>query len=487
MPIIGKPDNKLSEAAHDSERVATLALELGSRAACSESLDGLYFLLTNDLHTLASFDRCLLITHLEGESRFVAATHHPMVEKKSLLAAKLQKLAQELPRLKNPLILSRQHTFNVLTPEAPPDGTLSALKEYGDLAGWNHLCCIPLNYEGAPVGHLLMEFSGDNLPDKSALSAVAKVAPIFGNAIVCRWLAERKPAITANMGPEAGVHRPKRKWATRRAPLLACTAAGLAALFFLVPFTFSVGGEAVIAPKERQYAFCKISGLIAAVDVRQGSQVEKGQPLATLDPRELDFRITREERQFELLTREMALSRSKAFDDPSMLAKVKLAELKREGVQAELEFLRWQRQFLVITAPVSGVIVTKDVETLVGKKLEAGEPFCEIAEPGLLCTEISVPEDRIMRVKLGQEAQVYLNNAPGRGYKIRVDEIAPRSEVEPRVGNVYKVTAVFVDSPGPIKVGMKGIAGIDTGTTNLWTILTLRLASRLNRLSLYFR
>jgi multidrug resistance efflux pump len=170
-----------------------------------------------------------------------------------------------------------------------------------------------------------------------------------------------------------------------------------------------------------------------------------------------------------------------------MLAKVKLAELKREGVSAELEFLRWQGQFLVITAPVSGVIVTKDVETLVGKKLEAGEPFCEIAEPGLLQTEISVPEDRIMRVKPGREAQVYLNNAPGRGYKLKVDEISPRSEVEPRLGNVYKVTADFVDSPGPIRVGMKGIAGIDTGSTNLWTILTLRLSVRMNQLSLYFR
>jgi multidrug resistance efflux pump len=475
------------ETASDDPRVPTLALELASRAACSESLDGLYFLLTNDLRTLTSFDRCLLITHLGGASRFVAATHLPTIENKSLLASKLQKLAQELPRLKNPLILSRQPTFKVLTPETLADHALSALREYGDLAGWNHLCCIPLSYEEAPVGHLLMEFSGDNLPEKSAVSAVAKVAPVFGNAIVCRWLAEQKRSIVTNLGPQDGARHLKRKWAARRVLLVALVAALVTALLFFVPFTFSVGGEAVIAPKERQYAFCKIRGLIAKVDVRQGSQVAKGQQLAALDPRELDFRIKREERQFELLTQEMALSRSRAFDDPSLLAKVKLAELKREGVNAELEFLRWQRQFLVITAPVSGVIVTKDVETLVGKKLEAGEPFCEIAQPGLLCTEISVPEDRIMRVKLGQAAHVYLNNAPSRGYRLKVDEIAPRSEVEPRVGNVYKVTAVFVDSPGPIKVGMKGIAGIDTGATDLWTILTLRLSSRLNRLSLYFR
>ncbi len=489
MSIIEKHEKSLSGIVNSTEKAQAVALELVSRAAASDSLDGLYFLLTNDLRTLASFDRCLLITHLEGQSRFVAATHHPVVESKSQLVSKLQKLAQELPRLGNPLILSRRPTFEILTPDAPTDQARSALKEYGDLAGWNHLCCIPLNYDGAPVGHLLMEYSGDNLPDKAAVTTVPKVAPIFGNALVCRWLVERMPAIPGSIGSRTGAHQPRGKWATRRVPLLAFAAAVLAILLFLVPFTFSVGGEAVavISPKERQYAFCKISGLIATVHVRQGSLAEEGQKLATLDPRELDFRIQREESQFELLTQEMALSRSRAFDDPSMLAKAKLVELKREGVTAELEFLRWQRQFLVITAPVSGVIVTKDVETLVGKKLEAGEPFCEIAEPGLLCAEISVPEDRIMRVKLGQEAHVYLNNAPGRGYKLKVDEIAPRSEVEPRTGSVYKVTAIFADSPGPIKVGMKGIAGIDTGATNLWTILTLRLSTRLNQWSLYFR
>jgi len=487
VPIAGKPEKSLPGSSPDAERTLSLSLELTSRAACCDSLDELYFLLTNDLRTLAVYDRCLLITHMEGRSRFVAATHLPVVDKKSKLALKLQELAPDLAKLESPLILTRQPAFQALTPETPPQTTLTALQEYGDLAGWNHLCCIPLNYNGKPLGHLLMEFSGDNLPDKSAVTTVAKAAPIFGAALAGRWLAERKPAVARIVGSHAPSGTARQKWAVRRAPFIAVAATILLILLFLVPFTFSVGGEAAISPKERQYAFCKISGLIDAVYVKQGSSVEKDRKLATLDPRELDFRIRREERQFELLTQEMALSRSRAIDDPSILARAKLTELKRESVAAELEFLRWQRQFLVITAPVAGVIVTKDVETLVGKKLDAGEAFCEIAEPGLLCADILVPEDRIMRVKTGQAARVYLNNAPRKGYRLKVDEIAPRSEVEPRLGNVYKVVATFVDDPGAIKVGMKGTGSIDTGATNLWTILSLRLSTRLNHMLLYFR
>jgi len=88
--------------------------------------------------------------------------------------------------------------------------------------------------------------------------------------------------------------------------------------------------------------------------------------------------------------------------------------------------------------------------------------------------------------KAGQEAYIYLNNEPRRAYKVKVDEVAPRAEVEPRLGNVYKVTTVFADSPGRIKVGMKGVGNINTGTTNPWSLVTLRLAARVNQLLLYF-
>lgn len=53
----------------------------------------------------------MLIAHIEGQSRFVAVTHRPAVESKSQLVAKLQKLVQELPRLENPLFLSRRPPY----------------------------------------------------------------------------------------------------------------------------------------------------------------------------------------------------------------------------------------------------------------------------------------------------------------------------------------------------------------------------------------
>ncbi len=479
-----RPVTTIDQPAHP-EKVLALALEFASRASAAETLDELYFILTNDLRSLLEFDRCFLITHFETQSQFVAATHQPVLDGKSKLQDRIHELADNLRELNTPVICSRTTGTTNLTGGELPENCQTAVDLFIESSGCNYFCCVPLVHGKVIIAHLVLEYFGEAPPDKDAIIALVKLAPVFASTLVEKWLLNKYPKIARLKSRWQEGVKPRAHHLNYMSVSLICVAV-LALLFLLMPISFSVGGEAIIATKEKQYAFCKIGGLIDKVYVRHGEKVEKGQKLADLDAREMDHRIKSEERQFEILTKEMELLRSRAIDDPSMLSKNKLVELKRESVKAELGFLKWQHRFLVILAPVSGFIVTKDVETLSGKKLEAGEPFCEIAEPGLLCANILVPEDRIMRVKPGQEASIYLNNEPRRAYKVKVDEIAPRAEVEPRLGNVYKVTTVFADSPGQTKVGMKGVGNINTGTTNLWSLVSLRLAARVNQLLLYF-
>ncbi len=152
----------------------------------------------------------------------------------------------------------------------------------------------------------------------------------------------------------------------------------------------------------------------------------------------------------------------------------------------ELEYLRWKTRFLEVKAPVSGIVVTKEVDSLVGKKFKAGEPFCEIAVPDELWVTIYVPDDKVSLVMKGQPGTIYLNNEPGRAYPVQVSEIAPTAQPLPRIGNVYRVGATFKEFPKYLKVGMKGIGKIHTGSSNLATILGRRLMARWNQVSIYF-
>jgi Barrel-sandwich domain of CusB or HlyD membrane-fusion len=468
------------------EKAVATSLEIASRAASVGTLDEIYFLLTNDLRLIAGFDRCFLITHFRGSSDVVSATHQPVLDKKSKLQEHLAFLANHVRKLDSPLVTDKVKGITS-THTVPLSADFeSSLSAYLEQSGCGTLCIIPLTYDRAEIGHLLMEFHGENVPSKTGLMAVMKIAPAFGAALFSRWILTNKPRLSRRLKPETGRSFLGGRKLYKRLPVVIFGLLVLATAFLLIPFSSTVGGEAEIAPQEKQYAFCKISGLIDKVNVQRGSEVTKGQVIATLDRTEIDYKIRSEERQREILGQEIRLLKSRAIDDPAQLARSGLLELKRKRVWEELHYLRWQKNFLEIKAPVAGIILTKEVETLEGKRFEAGEPFCEIAEPGMLKANVYVPEARIMSVKVGQETYLYLNNAPSKAYRLKVGKISPSADAQPRFGNVYEVSAPFKDLPAGVKVGMKGIGKIHTGEATLWELFSRRLVVRWNQLSLYF-
>ena len=125
------------------------------------------------------------------------------------------------------------------------------------------------------------------------------------------------------------------------------------------------------------------------------------------------------------------------------------------------------------------------MDSLAGKKINAGEPFCEIAAHGELSAEVLVPDNKAATVKQGQTVDIYLNNNPLTSYKLVVNEVAPSAEIMPRQGNVCRVKAKFPHAPESAMVGMTGIGKIHVEQTNLWSIIVEAAALRWNQLSLY--
>jgi multidrug resistance efflux pump len=230
-----------------------------------------------------------------------------------------------------------------------------------------------------------------------------------------------------------------------------------------------------------------MTALVTKVLVKEGSVVQAGQTLALLDSRELEFKIKNAERQIQLLASEMEyLQGQAAHGQMAKLAERDLVELKQQAAQAELTFLRSQRAFLELKAPVAGTVMTRDVESLAGKKLSAGEPFCEILAAGELVADVLVPEDRISHVKSGQALILYLDTDPRTGLPLAVEEVAPKAEIIPRLGSVFRVRAAFQTPHPPVMPGMKGIGKVQIRTATVWSVVRERAARIWRRFSLYF-
>ncbi|MFH0825729.1 MAG: HlyD family efflux transporter periplasmic adaptor subunit [Pseudomonadota bacterium] len=475
---------KLPSSGDPRQKAVAIGLEFIKRCFEAKNEDELHLMLTNDIRGLVPFDRCVLIVHLGGDSRMVAVGNQPSIEKRAKFYEAVSESAEPLKGLGRAVLLSAAAGSAGLSQQDIPEEAKRSLEEFVKRSGCDCVFCLPLQHRGMIAGHLLLEFFDSKVPDEVALLTLLNMAPFFAAALVeARIMAER-PELSALLDPQSGRNAVR----LRRRKISIAAAIGLSiffVLFFLVPIPVDVGGESEVVPKDRHVAFCKIDGLINKVLVAEGAHVDKGVVLATLDPKELELKEKTAQTQVEVLAGETALLRSAANEDPSKLAESRLVEMKRKGAWEELQYIKWQQRFLDITAPVSGIILTKDIESLSGKKVRAGEPFCEIAPAGDLCVDVLVPEDRVYLVDVGQDVTVYLSGKPRHGYPLKVAEIAPMSEASPRLGNVYRVRAPFPDAPVNTLTGMKGIGKIHTSYSSLWTIVGDRIVNRWQRLSLW--
>lgn len=462
------------------------AIELSKRSLETQSIDELFFLLTNDTRTVIEFERAWLVSHLGGPSRLVAANNQPALNDKSEFVERSNVLAEALRGKDKALFLSSKFIREDTLGEKVSPQLKEALKRFMVYSGFSHILIMPLVHHDATVAHLAFEFEKDKIPKEEAILALLHVTPFLAAALAERSLLEQKPDLIQSLKPGAGGKSALVRRMRTYLPLAVAALLAIPIVFFVIPFSFTVGGEAEIVCKVNHFAFAGVEGLIDEVLVREGDRVTEGQILARLDPKEINYQIANWTSQYQILSQDIARLNMESGDNPAKLVEKKVAELKRESAWNELQYLNWKKGFLEIKAPVSGIVMTKDIQSLAGKRLNNGEPFCEIAVPQELDAQVYVPEDRISHVKLDQPLYLHLNSEPSRAYELKVNEISPNAEVRPRLGSVYRVRGPFTSCPPSVKVGMKGIGRIDTGTASLWHIVTSQIHTRWNQFALHF-
>jgi multidrug resistance efflux pump len=481
------PDSQAVDQRELVERAQLLAqgMEFVQALIKASNLEEIQLLLTNDIRCLVEFDRCFLISHMGGQSRFVAAGAVLTPEKKSRFYKQLSEMAPILADLDRPILINANLLDRL--PEHGINGDLQqALRSFVEFSGSTYFLCLPLQCNGNVIGDLIFEFLADNTPDRNSLVVLQRLEPLMAMSLAQKWLAQSQPAVAALLSPGKRTRGGVVGFLTRRFKYVLPAVILVLTVLFVVPFDHTVGGEAEVVPSERHLAFSKLDGLVDKVLVREGSEVEKGTVLATLDPKDLEFKILVCQRELDILAKEMSILSGSAGQAPSRLAQAQLVELNKKKKFQELNYLKSRREFLEIKAPVAGTITTKNVHSLAGKRFAAGETFCEIAVRSELSVDVNVPDDRITFVKPGQDVKVYLNSNPSHGYTLKIKEIAPRAEALPRFGNIFRARAGFADCPETTMVGMKGIGKIHTGTASLWSMMSRKLITRWNEFTAHF-
>ena len=148
----------------------------------------------------------------------------------------------------------------------------------------------------------------------------------------------------------------------------------------------------------------------------------------------------------------MALEQAKAA--------LQQAESGVNQAEANLALLDTQVAELTVSAPLDGIILTRNVEP--GEFVQPGAVAFAMADLNNITITVYVPEDRYGQLKLGQQASVTVDSFPGEIFNAEVTHIADQAEftprnvqtVEGRSSTVYAIKLKVTDSEGKLKIGM---------------------------------
>jgi multidrug resistance efflux pump len=254
-----------------------------------------------------------------------------------------------------------------------------------------------------------------------------------------------------------------------------------------------------------------VGGRVQAVHVDEGASVKKGDRIVTIEPDLLDRQIReqqarvenaranltkaingprreeterakadaqnaeRERQRQEALFREglasqqqrdnaatAATTAKQSYEElargnrPEDIASARAAVLEQEG---QLDYLRRQREELVVRAPADGVVQTIDLRP--GDLVAANQGIVTILEPSEIWVRVYVPEPQLGLVRLNERVPVSVDTFPGRTFPGKVVEIRQQSEYTPRNvqtldqrGDQVFGVKVAIDPAAELKPGM---------------------------------
>lgn len=224
----------------------------------------------------------------------------------------------------------------------------------------------------------------------------------------------------------------------------------------LIPLPYQAPIQSELQPIGRRFVAAPIAGPLEKVLVRPGDSVRAGEVLARLDKREIEMELAGKRAEWIRLQQER-----KGQLAQHKFAESKLAALRAERLQSEIELLELRRSRLAVTAPIDGVVVSGDWSRSEGTLLDRGETLFEIAPLGHYIVEIAIDEADVQRLRIGMPVRFRLDAMPNQRFESTIDRIHPRSEL--RDGeNVFVAEADLVDVDGLVRPGMRGSGHVET-------------------------
>jgi len=193
----------------------------------------------------------------------------------------------------------------------------------------------------------------------------------------------------------------------------------------------------------------------------------------------------RDDQRYEALVREGTIPVQRREQAANILAEAEgrvaalnaaltQADASIEALDKTVQLAESQLAKTVITAPLSGTVLTKSIE--VGELAMPGRPIATLVDLERVELKIYIPEQQIGKLRLGSEARARTDAFPDRYMAARVSRIDSQAQFTPRdihmpderVRLVFGVTLTLDNREGRLKPGMPADAWVRWDAATAW-------------------
>jgi len=350
--------------------------------------------------------------------------------------------------------------------DAPPV-VARAARILADRFGPHRVLALPLaDADGRPAACLLVEFPADATPAAEALDGLRLLSTLSAPLLLRQAAADRplwRRAGSALTETVAVLTGPRHTGAR----LLGLVALAVLLFLALVPAPYRIQASVLVQASDRQVVAAPFAGYLGAVLVRPGDRVVAGETvLARLETSELRLRLAS-----LLAEREGHVREARLAERNGETAQARIARARADQVGADIDLLRHRIARATLTAPVTGVVLEGDRRQEVGSAVERGMPLFQVAGLDGLHAELSVPENRIADLAVGQRGLLATAARPDRPVPLTITRIGPMAAAG-EGGNSFTAWATLAETPPFLRPGMAGVARVRAGEASrlwLWT------------------
>jgi len=191
------------------------------------------------------------------------------------------------------------------------------------------------------------------------------------------------------------------------------------------------------AHRKAELAF-RVPGKVQELLVKEGDEVEEGQALAKLDPK--DFEIVVNDRQATYSNAKKNFDRAKELIEKGHISKMDYDRLEAEfkNADAALQSARQDLAYTKLQAPFSGIVATRHIERF--EEVQAKQTVLSLQDTGLLDVKLDVPESimrsiravadpETRRARRGEmKIHATFNDLPGREFPLTFKEVSTKAD-----------------------------------------------------------